>query len=75
MSGSTGWSAAQLQTLREAIARGVLEVEGPDGRRVRYADLDQMMQAATTIENDLIARGLLARQGAPAVQYVAFSRG
>jgi len=47
------YSTAQLDALRDAVARGVLEAALPDGSRVRYRSLDDMLRLIGQIEQQL----------------------
>jgi hypothetical protein len=41
---------AEIDALRSAAARGVLEVRGSDGRTVKYASPSEMLKVAAEIE-------------------------
>lgn len=40
----------EVDALRAAAARGVLELRGPDGRMVKYDSLSAMLNAADRLE-------------------------
>jgi len=49
------YSQAQLDSLQESYARGVLEATLPDGSKVRYRSLDEMARIISTIQGQLTA--------------------
>lgn len=53
------YSQDQLQALKSALARGVLEAVLPDGSRVRYRSVDEMERIIRKIEDEL---GMHAQQ-------------
>jgi len=63
------WTQADIDTLKAAVASGVLEVSyaGPPERRVRYQDLAQM--------RSLLASMVAQVTGAPRVRYASHSKG
>lgn len=47
------FTQAQLDSIKTAYARGVLEATLPDGSKVRYRSLSEMRQVITDIETEL----------------------
>lgn len=47
------YTTAQLEALRDAVARGVLEAQLPDGSRIRYRSQADMLAMISKIEDEL----------------------
>lgn len=70
----SGWTPAMLDALREQVASGVLEVTMADGKRVKYATVDEGLRAISAIQQDLINRGSITGAIDRSVSYGVFER-
>lgn len=64
------YTQEQLDAIKDAYARGVIEATLPDGSRVRYQSIEDMERIIAKIETDLGLRGMQTN-----VSYPTYRRG
>lgn len=54
------WTTTDLDSLKTALASGVLEA-AIEGRTIRYNSASDLIKAISTVEADLIGRGVITQ--------------
>lgn len=66
------WTTTDLDTIKTAIARGVLRVRYSDGSQIDYASMADLLKAKAVIEGELASVAAGGRNGVRRFSFAGF---